>query len=149
MKSLQIMKKIVLLSFLFSGVLFLNSCKKVEGEGGRGKITGKVMVTERLYVQSNLSDSISYPGATEDMYIVYGTGSAIADDKIECGYDGSFEFNYLQPGTYTIYGYNEIFSKGSNIISNDDDHYTLEVVTQTVELKKGQNLDLGTINLIR
>ena len=54
------------------------------------------MVTERLYVQSNLSDSIMYPGATEDIYIVYGTGSDFADDKAECGYDGSFEFNYLQ-----------------------------------------------------
>lgn len=143
------MRKIVLLSTLLAGAFFFNSCQKVEGEGGRGKISGKVMVTERLYVQSNLSDSIIYPGATEDIYIVYGTGSDFADDKVECGYDGSFEFNYLQPGTYTIYGFNEIFSKGTNIISNDDDHYTLEVVKQTVELKKGENLDLGTINLIR
>jgi len=129
--------------------LLLNACKKVEGEGGRGKITGKIMINERLYVQSNISDSISYPGAQEDIYIIYGGGSTIADDKVECGYDGSFEFNYLQPGTYTIYGYNEIFSKGSNIANNDDDHYTLEVVKQTVELKKGQSLDLGTITLIK
>ena len=143
------MKKIVLGISLVTVVMLFNSCKKVEGEGGRGKISGKVVVTERLYVQSNLSDSLIYPGATEDMYIVYGTGSDMADDKVECGYDGSFEFNYLQPGTYTIYGYNEIFSKGSNIANNDDDHYTLEVVKQTVELKKGENLDLGTINLIR
>lgn len=143
------MKKSILLSTLLAGVFFFNSCQKVEGEGGRGKISGKVMVTERFYVQSNLSDSIMYPGATEDIYIVYGTGSDFADDKVECGYDGSFEFNYLQPGTYTIYGFNEIFSKGTNIISNDDDHYTLEVVKQKVELKKGENLDLGTINLIR
>jgi hypothetical protein len=143
------MKKIFLFSILLAGVFMFNSCKKIEGEGGRGKISGKVMVTERLYVQSNLSDSIIYPGATEDIYIVYGTGSDIADDKVECGYDGSFEFNYLQPGTYTVYGYSEIFSKGTNIISNDDDHYKLEVVKQTIELKKGQNLDLGTINLIR
>jgi hypothetical protein len=143
------MKKIVLLSTLLASVFVFNSCQKVEGEGGRGKISGKVMVTERLYVQSNLSDSIIYPGATEDIYIVYGTGSDFPDDKVECGYDGSFEFNYLQPGTYTIFGYNEIFSKGTNIISNDDDHYTIEVVKQTVQLKKGENLDLGTINLIR
>lgn len=143
------MKKNILLSTLIASVFVFNSCQKVEGEGGRGKISGKVMVTERLYVQSNLSDSIIYPGATEDIYIVYGTGSDFADDKVECGYDGSFEFNYLQPGTYTIYGYNEIFSKGTNIISNDDDHYTIEVVKQTIELKKGENLDLGTINLIR
>jgi hypothetical protein len=143
------MHKFLSITVFISGLVLFSSCKKVEGEGGRSSIIGKIMINERLYVQSNLSDSVSYPGATEDIYIVYGTDDSYFDDKIECSYDGSFQFNFLQPGTYTIFGYNKIFSKGSNIGNNDDDHYTLEVVKQTVVLKKKETLDLGTITLIK
>jgi hypothetical protein len=137
------------LAAVLLGFFALSSCKKIEGEGGGSSISGKVTVIERLYVQSNFSDSIVYPGAQEDIYITYGDADTFIDDKVECSYDGSFIFKYLQPGTYTIFGYNEIFSKGSNIPNNDDDHYVLEVVKQTVELGKKEQKDLGTITLIR
>ena len=111
------MKKVFFILGLF-GIL-VSSCQKFEGEGGKSSITGKIFVTERLYVQSNLSDSIQYPGATEDVYIVYGGDGDVPDDRVECGYDGTFRFDYLQPGTYTIYSYSEIFDKGSNISNNE------------------------------
>ena len=98
---------------------------------------------------SNYSETISYDGAEEDVYIVYGTSDLIQDDKVSCNYDGTFTFKYLQPGTYTIYAYNKIFHKGANIISNDDDYYTKEVVKTTVELKKKEDLNIGTITLIK
>lgn len=143
------MKRIFTFGLACSLTMILGSCKKYEGEGGKSSISGKILINEILYVSSNPSDTITYDGATEDVYIVYGGEAATPDDKVECGYDGSFKFEFLQPGTYTIYAYNKIFSKGSNITNNDDDHYVLEVVKQTVELKKKEDLDLGTITLIK
>jgi hypothetical protein len=143
------MHKQFLYLILFMGILVFSSCTKMEGEGGGSSISGDVLVWKRLYVQSNISDSVSYPGAQEDMYISYGSTDTFIDDKVECSYDGSFTFRYLQPGTYTVFGYSEIFHKGSNIANNDDDYYTLEVVKQTVELGKKENKDIGTVTLIR
>ncbi|MFM8963902.1 MAG: hypothetical protein ACKOGD_08690, partial [Sphingomonadales bacterium] len=118
------MKRIsVLLALAFVALNFM-SCKKYEGEGGRSKITGKLTINEKLYINGALSQTVSYPGATEDVYIVYGTQDSIFDDKIECNYDGSFSFNYLFPGTYTVFAYNEVFNTGNSITNNDDDYYT-------------------------
>ena len=143
------MKIIFKVLFVVAATLLLNSCKKYEGEGGKGSITGKIAIDEKLYVSSNYSETISYDGAEEDVYIVYGTDDLIQDDKVSCNYDGTFTFKYLQPGTYTIYAYSDIFHKGSNVISNDDDYYTKEVVKTTVELKKKEDLNIGTITLIK
>lgn len=143
------MKIIYKVMFVIAATLLLNSCKKYEGDGGKGSITGKIAIDEKLYVMSNYSETISYDGAEEDVYIVYGTSDLIQDDKVSCNYDGTFTFKYLQPGTYTIYAYNKIFHKGANIISNDDDYYTKEVVKTTVELKKKEDLNIGTITLIK
>lgn len=132
-----------------ASALLLNSCKKYEGEGGKSSITGKIAIDEKLYVNSNYSETISYDGAEEDIYIVYGTDDLIQDDKVSCNYDGTFTFKFLQPGMYTIYAYSEVFHKGSNIQSNDDDYYTKEVVKTTVELKKKEDLNIGTITLIK
>jgi hypothetical protein len=132
-----------------ASALLLNSCKKYEGEGGKSSITGKIAIDEKLYVNSNYSETISYDGAEEDVYIVYGTDDLIQDDKVSCNYDGTFTFKFLQPGMYTIYAYSDVFHKGSNIQSNDDDYYTKEVVKTTIELKKKEDLNIGTITLIK
>jgi hypothetical protein len=143
------MKKVAFLSYFFIVTATLVSCKKVEGEGGAGSITGKIMIDEKLYVNGIYSSTVSYTGATEDVYIVYGGGTDVPNDKVECGYDGTFKFNYLQPGTYTIYAYNEVFHTGANASNNDDDYYTFEPVKMTVELAKKESNDLGTITLTK
>ena len=84
------MKRIALLLTATILLIGLNGCKKYEGEGGRSKITGKLTINEKLYINGVLSQTVSYPGATEDVYIVYGSQDSIFDDKIECNYDGSF-----------------------------------------------------------
>jgi hypothetical protein len=139
------MKQLSLILFLSILILGFTSCKKYEGEGGRSKIT----VNEKLYINGALAQTVSYPGATEDVYIVYGTQDSIFDDKIECNYDGSFSFNYLFPGTYTVYAYNEVFHTGNSITNNDDDYYTKEPVKFTVEIGKNETKDLGEITVIR
>ena len=143
------MKRLSLILFLSILSLGFTSCKKYEGEGGRSKITGKITVNEKLYINGALAQTVSYPGATEDVYIVYGTQDSIFDDKIECNYDGSFSFNYLFPGTYTVYAYNEVFHTGNSITNNDDDYYTKEPVKFTVEIGKNETKDLSEITVIR
>lgn len=138
------MKKIIFGIALLSAV---SACKKVEGDGGRASISGNVMVNEKLRVNGVVTDTVSYVGAKEDLYIIYGDGDAMYDDKIEVSYDGSFKFEFLQPGTYTIFGYSEIFHPGNNIPNNDDDYKTLEVVSKTVTIGKKESADIGTITL--
>ena len=143
MKRSSIILVFAVLALSFSG------CKKYEGQGGRSKITGKLTVNEKLYINGALAQTVSYPGATEDIYIVYGTQDSIFDDKVECNYDGNFSFNYLFPGTYTVFAYNEVFHTGNSITNNDDDYCTKEPVKFTVNIGKNETIDLGEITVIR
>lgn len=140
------MKKLIFGIAILSAV---SACKKVEGDGGRASISGNVIVNERLYINGQCVDTVTYSGATEDLYIIYGDGDAMFDNKIEVSYDGSFKFEFLQPGTYTIFGYSKIFHPGNNIPNNDDDYNTMEVVSKEVTIGKKENADIGTITLIK
>jgi hypothetical protein len=140
------------LFLIFTSAIFIlgfSGCKKYEGQGGRSIITGKITVNEKLYINGALAQTVSYPGATEDVYIVYGTQDNIFDDKVECNPDGSFSFNFLFPGTYTVFAYNEVFHTGNSVTNNDDDYYTKEPVKFTVEIGKNETKDLGEITVIR
>lgn len=143
MKRLSSVIAIVILALSIAG------CKKYEGQGGRSKITGKLTINEKLYINGTLSQTVSYAGATEDVYIVYGNQDSVFDDKIECSHDGSFSFDYLFPGTYTVFAYNEIFHTGNSVTNNDDDYYTKEPVKFTVEIRKNETVDLGEIIVLR
>lgn len=132
-----------------ASVLLMLSCSKYEGTGGRASIYGKIRIQQRLYINGLFLDSVTFAGAKEDVYILYGSEDTALDDKVECSHDGSFRFDYLQPGTYTIFAYNELFHTGPNQANNDDDYYTQEPVSITIELGKKENRDLGTITLIK
>jgi hypothetical protein len=99
------MRKIVALSFALLFMLpLLNSCKKVEGEGGSSKIKG--ILIERKYnsVGTLLAE---YPAMDKNVYIVYGNENTFPNDDVKTSYDGSYEFNYLQPGKYQLFTYEE------------------------------------------
>lgn len=138
------MKKLLVIGAM---TLSIVACKKVEGEGGRSSITGKVVIKEKLYINGVVSDTVTYDGAGENIYIIYGTGDSVYDDKMECSYDGSFEFKYLNAGEYTIFGYDKIFHTGPNVPNNDDDYYTNYAEKFTVTLEKKSTKDVGTITL--
>ena len=140
------MKKLI---FGIAVLSTISACKKVEGNGGRASISGNVVVNERLYINGQCTDTVTYAGAKEDIYIIYGDGDAMYDDKIQASYDGSFKIEFLQPGTYTIFGYSKIFHPGNNIPNNDDDYNTYEVVSKKVTIGKKENSDIGTITLIK
>ena len=102
-----------------------------------------------MYVNGVNTETVTLSGAKEDVYIVYGEDDLIYDDKVQCNYDGTFKFDFLQPGTYIIFAYNEVFHTGSNVSNNDDDYYTLEPVIQKITLKKKESVDIGTVTLTK
>lgn len=134
------MKKVVYLFLVLAVFGITSSCKKVEGEGGSSKIVGKVTVNNY-----NVGGSIlegTYPGADEDVYIIYGEGNTYYNDRIKTSYDGTFEFPYLQPGTYTVYVYEDVLPEPSNADNK-------QVVLLTTEIGKKETKDVGEIIIKR
>jgi hypothetical protein len=129
-----IMKKGILLLLSILVLSLSNSCKKVEGSGGGATIKG--MIQEQKY--NALGNIIAeYPGSDVDVYLIYGTTDQFYDDDVKTSYDGSFVFQYLQKGTYTVFVYEDDATQPSG----------KNVIKQTFEItEKGQVKDLGTIN---
>lgn len=92
----------------FFGLLILMlltyACEKEPGRGGTSTIHGKVIVHE--YNKSFTNQPQIYPGAKEDVYIVYGD-DMVYGDRFETHYDGTYEFNYLREGNYKVYAYSK------------------------------------------
>lgn len=128
------MKKLLVFG-LFSMSLLM-ACKKTEGEGGSGSIKGVIYVKNYNSQQTSLLNE--YVGAMEDIYIVYGTEDNTVDDKTEASFDGSFEFKYLRPGTYTVFAYSDKYNISTG--TTDD-----EVIKFTVDVKKKKTTLLDTI----
>jgi hypothetical protein len=128
------MKKIILFSLTVSAsISLLSSCKKVEGEGGSSTIKG--IVIERKY--NSVGTLIAeYPAMDADVYILYGSGDNFPDDDIKTSYDGSFEFNYLQPGNYRLYAYEDCNTCASG---------TDVVIEEVVIDKKKSTVEADTI----
>jgi hypothetical protein len=124
-----------LVAIISLGLLFFTACKKVEGEGGSGSITGKIIIQDYNTNQTVLLSE--YDGYKEDVYIIYGSGDNTFDDKVEASYDGSFEFKYLEAGTYTIFTY-------SDCLTCDGGE---EVIKMTVTVDKKKATDVGTITI--
>jgi hypothetical protein len=98
------MKTKLFLGFFFLSSIFLTSCENGPGTGGKSTIRGKVIVREYNESFSVIRDE--YPGAKEDVYIVYGD-DYVYGDRFETSYDGTYEFNYLREGNYTVYAYSK------------------------------------------
>lgn len=80
------------------------SCAKEEGAGGTSSITGKVAV--RQY-NANFTQLVEqYYATDEEVFIIYGD-DPVYGDKVTTNYDGTYQFEYLQEGHYTIYAYSE------------------------------------------
>ncbi len=129
------MKNGLIIFFSILVLSFNNSCKKVEGVGGGAVIKG--IIQEQKY--NALGNIIAeYPAANQSVYLIYGTTDQFYDDDIKTSYDGSFVFNYLQKGTYTLFVYEDDINQPSG----------KNVVKQTFEItEKSEVKDLGTINI--
>jgi hypothetical protein len=122
----------ILLLFLFSP-----SCKKEAGEGGNASIRGKVWVKD--YNANFTVLNGEYPGADEDVYIIYGDNISYGD-KVKASPDGSFEFKYLRKGKYKIY----VYSKDKTLTSPS---LTTAIEVETSISKNKEKVDVGTIEI--
>ncbi|MFH2095166.1 MAG: hypothetical protein ABIJ16_05650, partial [Bacteroidota bacterium] len=127
------MKYIALISLAVIFIFF--SCSKPEGEGGSSSITGKILVKEYIIDDSNFHEE--YYAPAEDVYIIYGEED-LYGDNIETHSDGTFRFEYLRKGKYTLYAYSEDPNTESGIVP----------VQKEVEITKaGEAVDAGEIIL--
>lgn len=140
-------KKFILIIGLFFFFLFLSilSCKKEAGEGGNSSIKGKVWV--RKHDAGFTTVLNQYPGADEDVYIIYGTEAGVSD-RVRTDYEGEFEFRYLRKGNYKVYVYSEdsaaIVGPPSNPTAPD-----MAVVKEINITDKKQTVDAGTFIILR
>lgn len=85
-------------------MLLLPGCLKEPGIGGTSTITGKIYAYDYDAEMNNLR--AQYYAPDEDVYIIYGSDS-IFSDRTQTSYDGSYRFEYLRPGAYTIFVYSK------------------------------------------
>lgn len=120
------MKLTNLFTLVFIALAF-SSCNKTAGEGGTSSIQGKVWV-----INLNASGEIvgEYYAMDQDVFIIYGDSDATYDDKFATSYNGSYVFNNLVEGKYTLF----VYSKCDTCQSGQ------EVFTKTVEITEKKQL---------
>ncbi len=133
---MKLIKRSLQVSLAFAGVLFfLQSCSKVEGPGGSSAISGKIHV-KKYDVAGNLINE--YDAQNEDVFLIYGEEGTFYDDDVKTSYDGTFEFNYLQKGKYTVFVYEKCTTCASG----------KQPVFVDVELTDSKTTtDIGTIDI--
>ncbi|MFC2112432.1 hypothetical protein ACFLTA_04115 [Bacteroidota bacterium] len=130
-----------------TATLVFYSCEKPEGPGGRGVIKGQVI--QQTYDRGFRVQQSEFPAADEDVYIIYGSGQTISDDRSTTP-EGRFEFQYLSKGDYRIYVYSEDSTGESasgmipversvNLSSNKQEVDLGEIfISRTLEVDEGQ-----------
>lgn len=88
--------------FILFASLLIVGCNKEPGKGGTSTIKGKVYRYETNSLGQVLDE---YYFADRDVYIIYGAEDETYDDKFSTSFDGSYEFNNLTPGSYTLFVY--------------------------------------------
>ena len=113
------------------------ACEKPPGEGGTSVIQGKVMALEGFYdvLTHSVDTTAFYHAEKEDVYIIYGEDKTdVYDDSFETSWDGTYRFEFLRIGTYTLFAYSDCDSCESGkepifwqlTIEKNNKTYTLE-----------------------
>lgn len=135
------MKRILAFALLSSALLISPACKKVEGPGGSSMIKGKINF-RKYDLAGNIINE--YPATEEDVYLIYGNSDSFFDDDVKTSYDGSFEFNYLQKGVYTVFMYEDC----DPLLPANECPSGKATVLFEIEISEKKSVkDLGTINL--
>ncbi|MGZ6539764.1 MAG: hypothetical protein ACXVEB_15425 [Bacteroidia bacterium] len=132
------MKKILSIIAIALTIITASSCKKAAGEGGNSKIIGNIWAQK--WNNSLTVMSGEGPGANIDVFIIYGDDTSYGN-KISSSPDGTFEFQYLRPGKYTIYSYSKA------LITSTNPNGKVEVKVDTEITKKKQTVDVGRIQV--
>ena len=126
------MKKLFSLFITITLLSVVTSCKKVEGPGGSSTIKGSIIAQ----IDDGFGGVLgTYAPVEEDVYIIYGSDAedTFYDDDVKTSYDGTFEFNFLEEGTYRIFTYsknNAVFG-GKEVIIRE---VVIDSKKQTVEM---------------
>ena len=125
------------LGILISSIILLSACSKSAGVGGKATVSGKV---NAIYVNEDSFDTVEVSAFPETrVYIVYGDGST-QDDDTRTSPDGSFKFEYLNPGDYTVYTYSE------SLVSPSE----MEEVSAQVTVEKSQDdVSVPTLTVVK
>lgn len=131
--------------FFFAALLctvFFAACNSGPGPGGQASITGKVYTKGNwntsctVYIDSS-SGFVPFYSPDEDVYLIYGTDPTYGD-HVKTAPDGTFQFNYLRKGKYTVYVYSKDCSSASGKVS----------VNATVEItEKKQAVTLSDLRI--
>jgi len=105
---MKILHSILIILFVF-GII---SCKKEEGFGGTATISGKVWVQDYNAELTNIKEE--FWAQEEDVYLIYGNDT-IYSDKTSTNYDGSYWFQYLREGDYTVFVYSDSLSLTTSV----------------------------------
>jgi hypothetical protein len=133
------MKKIHNLILITVVIMGLNSCEKEAGIGGTSSITGKVVV--RQYNSNFTTLTEQYYATDEDVYIVYGD-DPVYGDKTSTNFDGTYRFEYLREGRYTIYAYSE------DSVNYPSQH-EIPVIQEVEITKKNQEVTVSPIVILK
>ncbi len=95
------MKKILLFACLLLSII---SCTKEAGLGGQATIEGKVFVLDYNAEMTNKLGE--YYGPDIEVFIIYGDDKVYSDD-FDTNYDGTYVFNHLRAGKYTVFAYSK------------------------------------------
>jgi hypothetical protein len=109
------------------------SCEKNEGFGGTGSITGNI--TEQFYNDEFSLLIHEKPAVDEEVFIVFGDDRGLGS-RARTNHQGQFMFKYLYPGQYQVYYFSE---DSASALGLDVER------TRVVELKRGEDLDLGEL----
>ena len=127
--SYQSIKSIVKKYIISLSLLLLMSCSMDEGEGGSATIQGKVFVED----YNSLGEIILAAYAPDwDVFIVYGDDISYSD-KTTTHLDGTYRFNYLNEGEYTVYAYSKCEQCANNIEP---------VIIDTIIMDRNETLEL-------
>lgn len=139
------MKSFYLLLLSIGFLVPLNSCKKEAGVGGTSYIKGKVYAK---YYNKNftvLADSAYAPDL--DIYIIYGDDFSYGERK-RTSYNGTYEFKFLQKGSYKIFAYSRdstgAYRNLVNQYAND-----LAVIKEVEITKNKQTVEVPDINVLQ
>jgi len=123
-------------AFILVGLSLLFSCQKEAGEGGTSSIVGKVITYDLRHFDvpggSQSVDTLSiYAKADEEVFIVYGEEDNRYDDSYNTSWDGSFSFENLRKGKYTIFVYSECEADTSGLaaLSQTNPTYAQELAS--------------------
>lgn len=118
------------------GLLLLAACTPDAGLGGMATVTGVVMVED--WNSTFTSINSTYPAMREDVFLVFGDEPTFGED-VETHFDGTYRFQYLYPGKYTLYAYSDRLATPGNTNTREPVKLSFEIT------EKRQMLTLDTL----